>query len=262
MTKGRIIFAALLVLTVWRLVFAQVGTEFVLRWQPPAPDQHPELVTGYRVFRGTAPGQTDLVLISFTTDLQAIDNSVQRGVRYYYTVAAVFDSGVAPKSNEVTGLLPSGGGGCQRADAILPPMHTNGNGVGYGLLEQTPENWEKLRQFFSDVPSFVPEPQLGIASVARLPDGTIVGGLMLQMVSYMGPFKIHPLYAGSVDYVQMKKLVDEQFLAKRKGHLIIPGYIVLTADERIARMAQHAGMTRKTDCITLVQEFGDTQIVA
>ena len=141
-------------------------------------------------------------------------------------------------------------------------MSTNGKEtISYGLMPHFPENWDKLREFFRGEPAFIPDPELGVASVATLPTGEVVGGLILQMVSYMGPFKVHPLYAGAVDYVKLKRLIDEKFKNGRGSNLIINGYIVLTADERIAKMAEIAGMERKPECITLVQTFDGAPIV-
>lgn len=138
-------------------------------------------------------------------------------------------------------------------------MATNGKEqIEYNLMPQSTENWDRLREFFKGEPAFVPDPELGVASVATLPDGTLAGALILQMVSYLGPFKIHEAYRGHVDYVGMKKLIDAKFTAARPGHLIIPGYVALTADESLARIAEHMGMTRKPECIVLVQEFSGT----
>jgi hypothetical protein len=141
-------------------------------------------------------------------------------------------------------------------------MTTNGKEhIDYALMPQSTENWDKLREFFKTEPAFVPDPELGVASVATLQDGTLAGALILQMVSYLGPFKIHEAYRGHVDYVKMKKLIDAKFQSARPGHLIIPGYVALTADESLARIAEQMGMTRKPECITLVQEFGGHVIV-
>lgn len=109
--KQLVKFGSLTVLTlcVWQLAYAQNFTMIVLSWDPV-----PVAVQGYRVYRGDAPGATNLVLIGNIPATTANDTSVQPGRRYYYTVTAIgVDGTESPKSNEVFGEIPTGGG-CER----------------------------------------------------------------------------------------------------------------------------------------------------
>jgi titin len=69
-----------------------------LSWSPPASDGGAAL-TGYRVYRGTAPGtETPLASVGAATTYQ--DTATTRRTRYYYTVAAVNAAGDGRPSNE------------------------------------------------------------------------------------------------------------------------------------------------------------------
>ncbi|HXP82560.1 MAG TPA: hypothetical protein VN976_21860 [Verrucomicrobiae bacterium] len=131
----------------------------------------------------------------------------------------------------------------------------------YGLLPQTTEDWARLRKFFQGERGFVPPTHLGMASVAETPEGEIAGAVILQMVSYLGPFKIDPRWTGLVDYAKLKEPIDETFRKGLKPHLVIQGYVAITSDERIARIAEVAGMERKRDAVLLVQEFGEHTVI-
>lgn len=132
--------------------------------------------------------------------------------------------------------------------------------ITYKTLPSTDSDWNKLRVFMSDTKGYVPPRQLGVASVALTESGDIIGGLVLQPVSYLGPFKVHPDWRGHVDYVALKQVIDDCYKPTKPGifgPLIIQGYVALTDDERIARMAEFAGMTRMKNCIVLVQNIDE-----
>jgi hypothetical protein len=131
----------------------------------------------------------------------------------------------------------------------------------YRLLPQTEPDWQRLRAFFEGKPGFIPPIQLGTASVAETADGEIVGAVIVQPVSYMGPLSIDPDWTGQVDYAALKAPIDDIFKNGNKTHLIIQGYIVLTTDERIARIAEMSGMDRKPEAILLVQTFGGDVVI-
>jgi hypothetical protein len=137
-------------------------------------------------------------------------------------------------------------------------MAPNGKGkIEYRLLRQ--DEWPKLVKFFEGEKGFVPPKEIGVASCAFDEAGNIVGALILQMVSYMGPLKIEPGYTGTVNYMRMKDGIDELFRNGKRSPLIIKGYIVMTEDEHIARMAEVAGMER-AECVTLIQRFGENHL--
>ena len=69
-----------------------------LAWAPPASNGG-AVITGYRVYRGTAPGRASIlaylgVVSTFT------DTAVTKGVTYYYQVTAVNLVGEGPRSAE------------------------------------------------------------------------------------------------------------------------------------------------------------------
>jgi hypothetical protein len=69
-------------------------------WSPPASDGGAAL-TGYMVYRGTAPGaETLLASVGTATTFQ--DTATTRKRRYYYTVAAVNAAGEGRPSNEAS----------------------------------------------------------------------------------------------------------------------------------------------------------------
>lgn len=112
----------------------------------------------------------------------------------------------------------------------------------------------------SDVRGYVPPRQLGLAAVAETESGRMVGGLVLQMCPYLGPFKIDPAFRGHIDYIALKQAIDSCYKPKDSGFfgpLIIQGYVALTDDERISRMAENAGMERIKNAIVLVQRITD-----
>lgn len=133
------------------------------------------------------------------------------------------------------------------------------NGHKQSLLYRliTKEEWEpRLTPIFRELNKFMPPAELAVASVAE--DGDrIVGMVALQMVSYLGPLWIDPEYARTVDYRALKAPIDEIYRKNPNKPLIISGYVAMTSDERIARIAEMAGMRRETKAILLVQEFGD-----
>lgn len=135
-------------------------------------------------------------------------------------------------------------------------MNGNGHRAGipifYRELPQTDEDWKRLRTFLVDVKGFIPPTHLGVAAVAERDDGKIVGALVLQMVPYLGPFKIDEDYQGYVKPENLKAVVDGTFRAKGESALIVRGYLALTDNESVARIAEKAGM-RRLDCITLVE---------
>lgn len=70
-----------------------------LSWSVPASGSSP--ITGYRVYRSTAPGaETFLVAVGNVTSYK--DTATKRGTTYYYSVAAVSAVGEGPLSNEAS----------------------------------------------------------------------------------------------------------------------------------------------------------------
>jgi hypothetical protein len=116
--------------------------------------------------------------------------------------------------------------------------------LSYEGIKPTKEAWDELREFFKGTKGFVPPPGLGEAAIARNPDGKIVSALVIQLCPYMGPLKTEEGYQGHVDFRQLKEIIDNNFSKGMKESLIIQGYIVLTSDERIAKLAEFNGMTR------------------
>lgn len=82
----------------------------MLRWMDnPAEYEAPR--TGYRIYRGVLPGQTNLVLVDSIPNNSVKDTSAVPGIRYYYATTALYANGMeSEKSNEVTGMLMVGGG--------------------------------------------------------------------------------------------------------------------------------------------------------
>jgi hypothetical protein len=73
-----------------------------LAWTAPA-DTGGAPITSYRVYRGTAPGQEDLVTPVGTTSTTSFDDTgVTAGTTYSYVVAAVNSAGQGPVSGEAT----------------------------------------------------------------------------------------------------------------------------------------------------------------
>jgi len=85
------------------LVATQNRTKGVdLTWLAPTSNGGSAL-TGYQVWRGTAPGsETQLTTVGVTTSYR--DASSKKGVRYYYVVRAVNAIGASPASNEVNAV--------------------------------------------------------------------------------------------------------------------------------------------------------------
>ncbi len=106
----------------------------------------------------------------------------------------------------------------------------------------------------------MPPAELAIASIAE--DGNeIVAMTCLQMVSYIGPLWINEKYANRVDYKALKAPIDAVYSKSTTKPLIVQGYLALTSDERIARIAEQSGMIRKPEAILLVQEFGSEHTI-
>lgn len=79
-----------------------------LAWNAPA-NTGGAPVTSYRVYRGPAPGQEDLVTpIGTATTTSFDDAAVTAGTGYSYVVAAVNSAGQGPASSEVTATAGSG----------------------------------------------------------------------------------------------------------------------------------------------------------
>jgi fibronectin type 3 domain-containing protein len=62
-------------------------------------------VTGYTVYRGTAPGQTSAAVTS-TSTTSYVDLTVQGGSTYYYTVTSKNATAQSTKSNEIVAIVP------------------------------------------------------------------------------------------------------------------------------------------------------------
>jgi hypothetical protein len=120
--------------------------------------------------------------------------------------------------------------------------------ITYRKIEQTDEEWARLREFMKGVKGFIPPTHLGVAAVAE-EEGEIVGAVILQMVPYLGPLKISEEYEREVSYTELRKQIDSMFDGKGDA-LIMQGYFAVTDDPRVARIAEFAGL-EKLNCITL-----------
>lgn len=120
----------------------------------------------------------------------------------------------------------------------------NGTELTYSAIEQTEEAWADARSFFSGAPGFVPPASFGLGAVAKNQSNEIVSGLILQILPYLGPFKTRDDYQGKVDYSRLKSIIDGTFSKGKFPSLIIQGYVAMTADERVAKLAEFAGMKR------------------
>jgi hypothetical protein len=128
------------------------------------------------------------------------------------------------------------------------------NSLLYRLIVK--QDWDRLAPIFQQINKFMPDRELAIASIAE--DGPdIVAMTCLQMVSYIGPLWIDQKYTNKVDYRALKAPIDEVYKKSTNKPLIIQGYVAMCGDERIARIAEMAGMRREPNAILLVQEFGD-----
>lgn len=134
-------------------------------------------------------------------------------------------------------------------------MNQNGHekSLLYRLIAKN--EWDRLTPIFQEIKKFMPDRELAIASVAE-DHGEIVAMTCLQMLSYIGPLWINEKYTRQVDYRALKAPIDEVYKKNPNKPLIISGYVAMTSDERIARIAEQAGMTRKPEAILLIQEFG------
>ena len=70
----------------------------LLTWSAPK-DAGTAAVTGYKVYRGTAPG-AEMFLVSVGNTTHFSDDGLTSGTTYYYRVSAVSAAGESPKSNE------------------------------------------------------------------------------------------------------------------------------------------------------------------
>jgi hypothetical protein len=135
--------------------------------------------------------------------------------------------------------------------------HTEYHVVRYTQMEQTEENWDRLREFMKDTKGFIPPAHLGVAAIAEV-DGELVGGLILQMIPYAGPLHVAPSWRNRVDITALKRVIDGAFKATGNA-LIVQGYVVMTGDEAVARIAEGAGMKR-LPCITLFMSTGTENV--
>ena len=129
--------------------------------------------------------------------------------------------------------------------------------IRYSQMEQTEENWDRLRAFMADTKGFIPPAHLGVAAIAEV-DGELVGGLILQMIPYAGPLHVAPSWRTRVDITALKQVIDSTFKATGNA-LIVQGYVVMTDDEAVARIAEKAGMKR-LPCTTLFQSTGTEKV--
>lgn len=86
-----------------------------LTWQ--APDNGGSDITGYRVYRGTAPGAE--TFLASTTSTSYNDTSVVAGTAYYYKVSAVNSVGEGARSNEVNPVLAVAQNPCALPGALV-----------------------------------------------------------------------------------------------------------------------------------------------
>jgi len=82
------------------LVAAPSAARVVLTWDPPISDGGAP-VTGYAIYRGTAPGSSTL-LATVGNVLTYTDHAVTNGLTYCYQTAALNIAGEGPRSNEVS----------------------------------------------------------------------------------------------------------------------------------------------------------------
>jgi hypothetical protein len=79
------------------------GAEINLSWTAPSGS-----VTGYNVYRGTAPGgEATTPLATGLASASYADMNVTVGTRYYYTVAATNSTGAGSVSTEVSAMVPA-----------------------------------------------------------------------------------------------------------------------------------------------------------
>jgi hypothetical protein len=133
--------------------------------------------------------------------------------------------------------------------------HREGTPLFYRQLPQTEEDWTRFREFMKHSKGFIPPARLGVAAIADTMEGEIVAGLVLQMVPYLGPYYIAPKWRGHVDPKQLTRVIDSTFTSPGPGSLIIQGYVAMTSDEAVARIAEGTGMTRLENCITLIRNI-------
>ena len=93
------------------VIMAQQQPRITVTWDPPIDGATP--VDGYRVYRGLMSGNTNIQLISMTTEEFIVDSSVLPATRYYYAISALKDGQESAKSLEAT-VMTSGGQGCNR----------------------------------------------------------------------------------------------------------------------------------------------------
>lgn len=86
--------------------------------------------TGYKVYRGTAPGQESATPIAAgITQTQFKDTSVINGTRYYYKVSSLFGAKEGQKSVEISGLPLD-------APALAPPvLQANGIALSWSSVK-------------------------------------------------------------------------------------------------------------------------------
>src|SRR5207249_11293354 len=82
------------------LVATPSAARVVLTWSAPISDGGAPL-TGYSIYRGTAPASSTF-LASVGNVLTSADDAVTNGVTYYYRTAALNLAGEGPRSNEVS----------------------------------------------------------------------------------------------------------------------------------------------------------------
>ena len=87
---------------------SSVANSIELALNPPASSGGPS-ISGYTIYRGTAPGNEGVVPLAVLSSATTYDDqSVSDGTNYYYRVSATNSLGESPKSNEASASLQGG----------------------------------------------------------------------------------------------------------------------------------------------------------
>jgi fibronectin type 3 domain-containing protein len=134
-----------------------------LSWSVPSSNGGSP-ITGYNVYRGTAPGaESSTPLATGVTTTSYTDSTVTNGTTYYYTVAAVNAAGPSPQSNEAlatpqatvpsapTGLVASGGDGKVTLSWTVPNSDGGSPITGYNIYRSTTPGGEGATVFATAV---------------------------------------------------------------------------------------------------------------
>jgi hypothetical protein len=112
------------------------------------------------------------------------------------------------------------------------------NAITYRQLP--PAEWERLTPIFQEQDWFLPPCELATAIVGENEDGEIVHVQIYQLVLHAEPTWSREDYRGKVNY----KIPWKMFKDKPRPGLVLPGFIIVAPDEKIAKLAESAGFTK------------------